>query len=157
MKSEFVSNVSHELRTPLTSIKGAVELILGGSEGTVPDSQKEFLNIVKNNTLRLIKLISDLLDLSKIESGKITMEIRPHNILAIIKTTIDEIKTLADKKEILFSFTFPEQLAEVSCDEDKIKQVLINLIGNAIKFAPVKSNITIKVSEIKKCSSGGYY
>ena len=62
-----------------------------------PDSQKEFLNIVKNNTLRLIKLISDLLDLSKIESGK-TMEIRPHNILAIIKTTIDEIKTLADKR-----------------------------------------------------------
>ncbi|MBN1384346.1 MAG: response regulator [Elusimicrobia bacterium] len=150
MKSEFVSNVSHELRTPLTSVKGAVELVLGGSEGPVSDSQRELLTIVKNNTLRLIKLISDLLDLSKIESGRIEMEIMPRNIIDIIKNTISEIKSLADQKQITLSFNSPEQLPEVCCDEDRIKQVLINIIGNAIKFTPAKKSIVISVEENKE-------
>ncbi|MDD5065826.1 MAG: response regulator [bacterium] len=148
MKSDFVSNVSHELRTPLTSIKGAVELLLKGSEGPLTDSQIKFLTIVKNNTMRLIKLISDLLDLSKIESSGISMDLKPNNIMEIIKSVIEEILPLANKKEITVDVPVQGTLTDIYCDSDKIKQVLINLIGNAIKFTPAKGTILMTVEEL---------
>lgn len=147
MKSDFVSNVSHELRTPLTSIKGAVELILLGAEGPVTDSQKDMLNIVKNNTVRLIKLIGELLDLSKIESGKIEMEIKPNDILQTIHATIREIKAVSDKKNIIINMSGPEKVSLINYDENKIKQVIVNLLSNAIKFTPEKGIITVSVEE----------
>lgn len=150
MKSDFVSNVSHELRTPLTSIKGAVELLLTGAEGPISDSQKEFLTIVKNNSVRLIKLISDLLDLSKIESGKIEMEINRARLGKIITDAITEIKMLSVNKGIDLVFRNGENPAEILCDENRIRQVLINLMGNAIKFTPQGGTITVTLEETEE-------
>lgn len=147
MKSDFVSNVSHELRTPLTSIKGAIDLLLSGAEGSVTPSQKEFLNISKNNSMRLIRLITDLLDLSKIESGKIKMEIKPGNIVIALKDTITEFKSIVEKNKIKLVYSGPESV-QVYFDEDRIRQVITNLIGNAIKFTPENGTITVKLSEL---------
>lgn len=147
MKSDFISNVSHELRTPLTSIKGAVELVLAGAEGAITDSQANMLNIVRNNALRLIRLISDLLDLSKIESGKIEMEIKRHDIVPILKDTIAEIKPVADKKKIIIDYRPEVPALELAFDKDRIKQVVVNLIGNAIKFTPEDGTITLSLKE----------
>jgi len=147
MKTDFVSNVSHELRTPLTSVKGAVDLIIGGTEGAVSDSQKELLSVIKNNTVRLIKLISELLDLSKIESGKMEMEFKQVKFSDIVRTTIEETAPLAQNKKIKMEMSVPENLPDVYVDENKIKQVLFNLIGNALKFTPESGNITISAVE----------
>lgn len=143
LKADFVSNVSHELRTPLTSVKGAVELILSGAEGAVPDSQKELLNIVRNNAVRLIKLISELLDISKIESGKMQMEIKPGDLAPVLKSVRDEMNPLAAKKRITLRLDLPERLPYADFDDQRIRQVLTNLIGNAIKFTPDEGTIVV--------------
>ena len=148
MKTDFVSNVSHELRTPLTSVKGAVELVLGGTEGPLTDSQKELLAVVKNNSVRLINLISELLDLSKIESGKVEMDIKLTGVVSIIRTTIEEAGPLAVNKKIKLQMSGGiDKLPEVFVDANKIKQVLFNLIGNALKFTPEGGSITVSAEE----------
>ncbi|MBN1822798.1 MAG: response regulator [Endomicrobiales bacterium] len=148
MKTDFVSNVSHELRTPLTSIKGSVELILGGTEGPLTDSQKELLGIMRNNTVRLIKLISELLDIAKIESGRIEMDLKAASIITVIKSTIDETKAIAQKKNVNLVLTEPgRSFPDLYIDENRIKQVLVNLIGNALKFTPEKGSVTVSIRE----------
>jgi PAS domain S-box-containing protein len=146
MKSDFVSNVSHELRTPLTSIKGAIDLILSGAEGPISDSQKEFLNICKNNSLRLIRLISDLLDLSKIEAGKIKMNMKNNDLTKTLKETIAEFRAMAEKQRINLLFEGPDQLY-LPYDEDRVKQVVVNLLGNAFKFTPENGTVRLILME----------
>ncbi|MDD5067870.1 MAG: ATP-binding protein [bacterium] len=143
MKSEFVSNVSHELRTPLTSIKGAVELIRAGAGGTPSPKQQDFLEIIYHNTIRLIDLISDLLDLSKIESGHMNIEMKMNDMAVIIRNTIKEMLPVAGKKSISIVFNDAGPVPQVLCSEDKMKQVLVNLIGNAVKFSPEQSKISV--------------
>ncbi|HBU69558.1 MAG TPA: hypothetical protein DEE98_04145 [Elusimicrobia bacterium] len=150
MKTDFVSNVSHELRTPLTSIKGAVELVLSGAEGELTDSQKEMLKIVENNALRLIKLISDLLDLSKIEAGKTEMDIKPYNVAEIVKGTVKEMLPIGFKKKIEIVYKGPDFLPRIFCDKNMIKQVIVNLLGNAVKFTPENGVVTVRVEEENK-------
>lgn len=150
MKTDFVSNVSHELRTPLTSIKGAVELVLGGSEGEIHGSAKELLEIARNNTIRLIKLISNLLDISKIESGKIEMEIKPCDVLELIQETLKEIKPVTDKKNLSLTLVDKVKNHQIHCDKDRIKQVIINLITNAAKFTTEKASIQVSLEENEK-------
>ena len=147
MKTDFVSNVSHELRTPLTSIKGAVELILGGTEGVVSEGQNELLTIVRKNTLRLIKMINDLLDLSKIEAGKIEMEMRRGSLLVPLDETIKEMQILAENKKIALRLEVAGTLPDAMFDRDRIKQVLINLTSNALKFTPENGFITVLAKE----------
>ncbi len=147
MKSDFVSNVSHELRTPLTSIKGAVELVLGTAEATTSGTQRELLNIIKNNTVRLIRLISDLLDLSKIESGKIEMEMKTCLVGTIFYDTVNEIRPLAERKGVTLNVQGPGESAEIYCDKDKVTQIIVNLVGNAIKFTPAGGLITLAGEE----------
>ena len=147
MKTDFVSNVSHELRTPLTSIKGAVELILGGTEGSVSSEQNELLTIVRNNTLRLIKMINDLLDLSKIEAGKIEMDMKRGSLLVPLGETVKEMQILAEKKKITLSLESASVLPDVLFDRDRIKQVLINLASNALKFTPESGSVTVSAKE----------
>lgn len=145
LKSEFVSLVSHELRTPLTSIKGSIDLLLAGIEGELNQDQTTFLNIVKNNTERLIRLISDLLDLSKIESGKVVMKLRFFNLAQAVSETVDFIKSLADEKGISISKDLPLDIPEILADEDRIRQALTNLLSNAIKYTREGGKVQIKV------------
>jgi PAS domain S-box-containing protein len=150
MKTDFVSNVSHELRTPLTSVKGAVELLLKKIQGELTPSQEEFLTIIKKNTSRLIRLINDLLDLSKIESGRIEMQMKLTRLVPLINEVIETTKPLAEEKNIILKAFLPDESLAISFDEDKIKQVLINLIGNSVKFTPSAGRISIIAEDKEK-------
>jgi signal transduction histidine kinase len=150
MKSEFVSYVSHELRTPLTSIKGAIDLLLAGMEGSLSSGQEKFLNIAKDNAERLIRLVKDLLDFSRIECGQFEMRMSLSNIVRVVKKCIEEIGILANEKRILVHGEFPERVPEIFFDEDRIKQVVTNLLSNAIKFTPSGGEVVISVEEERK-------
>ena len=145
MKSDFISLVSHELRTPLTSIIGFVSFILDGKTGTINEKQHDSLVRVHRQSKRLAALINDLLDISRIEAGRIEMKREPTSILDISKQRFDEIKPQADEKELKFSLIAPDSLPLIFGDGERIGQVLINLMGNAIKFTPEKGRVFVKL------------
>ena len=136
LKDEFISTVSHELRTPLTSIKNSVDLILKRKTGEISDAQEKFLLMAERNIKSLSTLIEDLLNLSKIESGKMELHERFVNMTELIKNIVSEFEYLTQKKEISLKYEFSHEEIEVFIDADKIRQVLVNLISNALKFTP---------------------
>src|SRR5215475_3054336 len=144
LKSDFVSNVSHELRTPLTAIKGAVDLLLREVPGSLNESQTHYLTRVRSNTQHLAGLINDLLDLSKIEEGKIELDARRVSLGGLLQEVTETVKPMAAEKPLLLESDVPVPSVLVWADRDKVTQVLMNLIGNAIKFTP--SGGTIGVS-----------
>jgi putative ABC transport system substrate-binding protein len=146
MKSDFVSHVSHELRTPLTAIKGAVDLILREVAGPLTEKQIHYLTRVRSNAQHLAGLINDLLDLSKIESGRIEVKSSRVSLSGLVREAVEALRPVAAEKAIALETTVPEPSVPVWADRDKINQVLTNLIGNAIKFTPVQGKVTISVS-----------
>ncbi len=148
MKSEFVSLVSHELRTPLTSIKGYVDLLLEGDAGELNEEQEEYLGIVKNNADRLVALINDLLDVSRIESGKIQLQRASLDIAQSIRGVANSLKPQIEGKAQQLALDIPATLPAVSGDPDRVTQILTNLLSNAYKYTPKGGTITISaVSE----------
>ncbi|MGB7952247.1 MAG: ABC transporter substrate binding protein, partial [Candidatus Binatia bacterium] len=146
MKSDFVSKVSHELRTPLTAIKGAVDLVLREVAGPLTEKQIHYLTRVRSNTQHLASLINDLLDLSKIASG--TMELKPGRVplSGLVHEAVEVLRPVATEKGIALEATIRETSILVWADRDKINQVLMNLIGNAIKFTPAHGTVTVSAS-----------
>ncbi|ADC68937.1 integral membrane sensor signal transduction histidine kinase [Methanocaldococcus sp. FS406-22] len=142
LKSEIISIVSHELRTPLTSIKGYVELVLDGLMGELNENQRRCLEIAKNNIDRLKRLIDNMLDLSKIESGAIKFDIKDIKVKDMINEVLNSLQPLTKEKNIEVKCDIEDNLT-AKVDKDRIIQVLINLIENAIKFSPVKGVIEI--------------
>ncbi len=136
IKSDFVSTVSHEFRTPLTSISMGVGLLLDEIPGTICDDQRELIEAIKEDSERLKDLVSDLLDLSRIESGKIQMDIMPQNIKDIIGKAVKPFKIQAEEKKTSIEFDVRDSLAKVKADYNKITWVLTNLIGNALRYVP---------------------
>ena len=153
MKSEFVSMVSHELRTPLTSIIGFISLILDGKTGKINRKQHESLTRAHRQSKRLAALINDLLDVSRIEAGRIEMKREPVQIEAVAEGRIEELRPQADEKAISIFFDTPSYLPSVVGDADRIGQVFINLIGNAIKFTPENGEVRVRISTAHR--SGG--
>lgn len=147
MKNEFVSTVSHELRTPLTSIKGYVDLILDGEAGDINDIQREFLQIVKQNGDRLVDLINDLLDISRIESGRIHLKIQPIDIGDAVAGAIDTFKAVLDQTDMSVRTKITKNLPHAAGDRDRVGQVLINLISNAIKYSPGGGSVTVTAKQ----------
>jgi signal transduction histidine kinase len=147
MKSDFVSNVSHELRTPLTSIKGSVDNMLDGLTGALNEKQVRYLSRIKSNTDRLARLINDLLDLSRIESGR--LEVRPTTLplTALAAEVAEYLKPLAAEKLIRIEVPAPDSSVTAWADRDKITQVLMNLIGNAVKFTPEDGKVTVAIEK----------
>jgi signal transduction histidine kinase/CheY-like chemotaxis protein/PAS domain-containing protein len=143
MKNEFVSTVSHELRTPLTSIKGYVDLILDGDAGDINDIQREFLSIVQENSDRLVDLINDMLDISRIESGRIHLKIEPQYMPDLIEGVVDTFRAVAAQSGRKIRLRVPEDLPPVAADGDRVRQVLINLVSNAIKYSPDGGSVTV--------------
>lgn len=143
IKSHFISAASHELRTPLTSLKGYVEIILQEEVGTINEKQREFLCYVKESTDRLHRLLNELLDISKIESGQVKMKLQMTNLRDLLKDELMIFKPQADEKSISLSLETDQQLNAVSCDPDKIREVMDNLISNAIKYTPRNGKIKI--------------
>lgn len=148
MKSEFVSLVSHELRTPLTSIIGFISLILDGKTGAINEKQYESLSRAHRQSKRLAALINDLLDVSRIEAGRIEMKQEQIHVAQIAKQRIEELRPQADEKAITLLLKVQRHLPLMIGDADRIGQVFINLIGNAIKFTPYRGKITVKMSTV---------
>ena len=159
MKSEFVSLVSHELRTPLTSIIGFISLILEGKTGKINQKQHESLSRAHRQSKRLAALINDLLDISRIEAGRIEMKQERVQIDRIAKRRIEELRPQADRKAILLFFDGQPNLPPMIGDADRIGQVFINLIGNAIKFTPDSGKVTVRISKSQQNGSatGGFH
>jgi signal transduction histidine kinase len=145
MKTDFVSIVSHELRTPLAAIKGAVDNLLDGIGGDLGKIQQECLMISKRNIDRLSRLINDLLDISRIEAGKIQINKQSVEISSIIKDILFFFKEIVEQKGVLLEAYIDENLPKVSMDPDKITQVITNLVGNAFKFTPRGGKINVRV------------
>ena len=147
MKSEFVSLVSHELRTPLTSIIGFISLILDGKTGKINQKQYESLSRAHRQSKRLAALINDLLDISRIEAGRIEMKRERVHIDRVAKRRIEELRPQADEKAITLLLDANPTLPLLIADADRVGQVFINLIGNAIKFTPNGGKVTVRISE----------
>jgi PAS domain S-box-containing protein len=143
MKTEFVSQVSHELRTPLTAIKGFTELLLDGDAGEVNDEQQEFLDIVKSNVDRLVALINDLLDISRIESGRIKLDLAPIDLEAVIGSVAATMRPLLEGKNQTLTTTLQPNLPLAMGDRDRVVQVVTNLVSNAHKYTQSGGSITV--------------
>ncbi|MDD5259141.1 MAG: ATP-binding protein [bacterium] len=142
VRKEFISNVSHELKTPLTSIKGFIETLLAGALED-KNNNRRFLSIIQEHADRLGKLINDILELSKLESKEIRLEFQPSDLREIIKKTVETFTPQLVKSKVTCSINIKDPLPQVQADQDKITQVLINLIDNAIKFNKENGSIMI--------------
>lgn len=145
MKKEFVSIVSHELRTPLTSIRGSLTLLASGAVGQMPDEALEMLAIAERNAVRLIALINDILDLERLESGKLDMNFAPVPLTNIIAAACESVSALASAENV--SIQQPASTAIVIADQERLIQVVVNLLSNAIKFSPAESTVKVSISE----------
>lgn len=147
LKSEFISIVSHELKTPLTSINSSIDIILKGMTGEINETTEKFLNLAKSNVKRLSAIIYDLLDLSKIEAGKMEFRFERTNInlpVELVKNTMDN---LAKEQNITINLNLDDNLGMVYIDTQRMEQVLTNLVSNAVKFT--QENGTIEISSTK--------
>jgi signal transduction histidine kinase len=143
IKFEFVSVASHELRTPLATIKNAVQLVLRGKAGEINETQANFLSMAEKNINSLTNILNSLLDLSRIESGKIGMKLEEFDLTSPITFILSSLKPQADVKSIHLNMEAPEELPPVYGDREKVEQILMNLIGNAIKFTPEGGEISV--------------
>lgn len=139
MKDEFISTVSHELRTPLTSIRGALGLLSSGRMGRLEEKGQRLLEIAATNTDRLVRLINDILDIERIESGKVTLAKVSCDAAELTRQAADVVRGLADRENI--SITVDADPARLFADPDRIVQTLTNLLGNAVKFSPKQSTV----------------
>ncbi|HEX5635569.1 MAG TPA: ATP-binding protein, partial [Gammaproteobacteria bacterium] len=148
MKREFISTVSHELRTPLTSIRGALGLVAGGATGTLPDKARELINIASNNCDRLVRLINDILDMEKIESGKMSFDMQVIDLPALIAETMAANQPYAalHKARIVVEGEFP--MLQVMGDRDRLVQVITNLLSNAAKFTPAGGQVHVALQKM---------
>ena len=143
MKSEFVSTVSHELRTPLTSIRGSLGILAGGVAGPLTDKVRSFIDIAKDNCERLIRLINDILDMEKIESGKMSFQLQALDLMELVERTVKANEGFAAQHHVRLQVVSSLADAKVHADSDRLAQVLTNLISNACKFSPAESSVDI--------------
>jgi len=142
-KSDFLLNMSHELRTPLNAIIGFSEMMIEGHAGRINKRQKEYLNDILESGKHLLSLISDILDLSKIEAGKIELELREINLGKLLEGSIAMFREKAIKHRIKTALEIDEKIGNIVADERKIKQIMFNLLGNAFKFTPDGGKVTV--------------
>ncbi|WP_214658785.1 ATP-binding protein [Candidatus Formimonas warabiya] len=147
IKDEFLANTSHELRTPLNGILGITEAMLKGSDGQLDERQKQSLSMIAGSSRRLANLVNDILDYSKMKNGDILLNIRPIQIEGLIHTVVNVFKQLNRSKEYEIIAEIPEGLPPVLADENRVVQILYNLVGNAVKFT---ARGYIRLSAIKR-------
>jgi two-component system phosphate regulon sensor histidine kinase PhoR len=151
MKDDFVSMVSHELRTPLASIRAYVEMLLDG-EASDRSTQQEFYEVIANETARLSRLIDDILNLARIESGTTRVNKQPQSLTAILKDAIDVIAPQAKKKQITVHEKLTPVFYQTPADRDMLYQAVLNLLSNAVKYTPEGGSVVVEtaVNEAQK-------
>lgn len=148
LKDEFVSLASHELRTPMTVVKSYVWMLLNGKMGELNQNQKTYLDRIFSSTERLIKLVNDMLNISRIESGRITIEPVSIDLVKLIEDALTEIKTRADEVGIRLFYDKTRSPITVKADVLRIKEVMMNLLGNSLKFTPEGGTVTVTVAPV---------
>ncbi len=150
LKTQFFANVNHELRTPLTLMLAPLKAILDGKMGKVSPVLKDTLETMQRNGYKLLKLINNLLDLTKLEEGKMRLKIRTVNFTDFTSSLLASVKPLADQKEIKLFFQHPPQPIDLTIDTDQFEKVILNLLSNALKFTPKGGRITIYIEDKEK-------
>ncbi|NJR59493.1 MAG: response regulator [Cyanobacteria bacterium CRU_2_1] len=145
LKDEFLAGMSHELRTPLNAILGLTEALQEEVYGGLTQKQKESLNTIEQSGKHLLELINDILDLSKIESGKMELEVSPVSVMNLCENSLNFVKQQAHGKSIKLTCQISDELTEVEVDERRIRQVLVNLLSNAVKFTPEGGKVQLQV------------
>ncbi|MCK9386981.1 MAG: CHASE domain-containing protein [Sulfuritalea sp.] len=148
MKREFISTVSHELRTPLTSIRGSLALIVGGVAGDLPAAAKPLVDIAHRNSERLILLVNDILDMEKIEAGKMEFDIRPAGLMDLLKQALEANRAYAEQFNVGYELENELPDAMVNVDANRLLQVFANLLSNAAKFSFTGGTVRIGVERI---------
>jgi PAS domain S-box-containing protein len=147
LKKEFVSTVSHELRTPLTSIRGSLGLLAGGVLGELPPQAAEVIAVAERNVVRLVRLINDILDLERYDTGRIEMNFETVALDSVFTRSLEAVRSFADQEGVILE-TSPTE-AQVRGDGDRLVQVLVNLLSNAVKFSPRGSTVRLWASREK--------
>lgn len=147
-KSEFVSIVSHELKLPMTSIKGYSDLMLSGATGQMNENQVNFLTTIRNNVNRMATLVSDLADISRIESGNLRLEPRAVPVWDVIDEVITLTKTQVEQKKQHLTVHVSNELPKAWCDRNRLAQILTNLVSNANKYTPENGTIEVEAQHI---------
>jgi signal transduction histidine kinase len=146
LKAEFVSTVSHELRTPLTSIAGALELVHAGVTGTLPPQAKEMVRIAHQNSQRLIRLVNDILDIEKIESGRMSFDLAPLALAPLVERAVSETRAFGQSLGVRLGFETDAADAMALVDIDRFIQVMTNLLSNAAKFSPSGQAVSVTLA-----------
>jgi signal transduction histidine kinase len=143
-KSEFVSMVSHELRTPMTSIRGYAEMMQKGMAGEISEQQLQFIDAIHRNVQRMRILVNDLLDISRMETGRLKLEPEPTALADAVAAAHETVREMLERKQQRFTATLPEELPDVHADPDRLTQILINLLSNAVKYTPEGGAIAVR-------------
>ncbi|WP_420628567.1 response regulator [Candidatus Leptofilum sp.] len=147
-KSEFVSFVSHELKIPMTSIKGYADILLSGNFGSINEAQITFLDTIRSNVNRMNRLVSDLTDVSRLESGQLHLETQPIQLAEVVDEVAASTKAQIEAKRQTLILTVPDNLPDVWADRNRLGQILTNLVSNAYKYTPENGRITICAEEM---------
>jgi PAS domain S-box-containing protein len=149
LKSEFVATVSHELRTPMTAIKGYVDILTMGAAGALNENQMHFLDVVRNNIDRLNTLVSDLLDISRIEAGRVTLNPQSVDLYGIAEDVIEDVlrRSQTDDKPMALSLDAPKKLPSVIGDSERVRQIMSSLVDNAYNYTPENGTITVNMHQ----------
>jgi len=147
LKTQFFANVNHELRTPLTLMLAPLKSLLEGRMGKFSPTLKDTLETMQRNGYKLLKLINNLLDLNKLEEGRMRLKVRSINLVAFIPPLLASVKPLADQKQIRLYFQHPPHAVELTIDSDQFEKVIFNLLSNALKFTPKGGKITIYIED----------
>ncbi|GAB4432667.1 MAG: hypothetical protein Kow0031_14090 [Anaerolineae bacterium] len=153
-KSEFMSTASHELKIPMTSIKGYAKLLQMGAGGSLTEKQDEFMGVITSNVDRMNRLVSDLLDVSRIEAGRIRLEIEDVQLRDVVNDVVETVKTQIQKKKLNLSLELEESLPEFRADYNRMVQIVTNLVSNAYKYTPEGGQITVRAHSLNGDASG---
>ncbi|HET8724549.1 MAG TPA: ATP-binding protein [Anaeromyxobacteraceae bacterium] len=146
-KSRFFANMTHELRTPLAMVLTPLELMMQGEMGAFSEPQRSSLQTMYRSALKLLKLINDLLDLSRLEESRLRLEVKDHDLGAQLAALVDQTQVLARRKSIALVFHRPASPVGIACDAERMERVFVNLLSNAIKFTPVGGHVTVTLED----------
>jgi PAS domain S-box-containing protein len=154
MKSEFLANMSHELRTPLNAIIGFSEVLRDGLVGEISDQQREFIGDIFNSGKHLLSLINDILDLSKVEAGKMMLDLEPVEVSSLFMNSLSIVREKAAARQIRLDKDASEELGSIHADGRKVKQIVYNLLSNAVKFTKEEGQITLRAGRVPRAEVG---
>ncbi|HMI49812.1 MAG TPA: response regulator, partial [Gemmatimonadaceae bacterium] len=154
MKSEFLANMSHELRTPLNAIIGFSEVLVDGLVGEMTDQQRGFLSDIFSSGKHLLSLINDILDMSKIEAGKMTLDLEPVEVPSLFANSLSIIREKAAARHINLTMDAPDELGTIRSDARKVKQIVYNLLSNAVKFTSERGDVTLRAERVPRSEVG---